>query len=150
MTAFYPHEDPDLERYLTATRPLVAWSPRKTVVYVDIDGTMTDLPMGTWGTERPEVIAKVRRLIEEGHDVIIWSGAGRDYAERWAAAHNLQPLACLAKPDLCVDDSPTIRHPNNMPIVPAERFMEMPIGNVPGKAKPKRKATRTQSPSTKR
>lgn len=77
-------------------------------LYVDIDGTLTDSST-RGGRPIEERVARVRREIERGRDVVLWSATGREYAERFARENGLTPLACLAKPDICVDDCQTVR-----------------------------------------
>ena len=56
-----------------------------------------------WAEPWPEMIAAVRALIDDGHEVIIWSGNTR-YARRWCEKHDIKPQAALGKPDVLVDN----------------------------------------------
>jgi len=47
----------------------------------------------------------------QGHDMVVWSGSGMDYASRWAEKLGLRPCIVLEKrrydtfePDICFDD----------------------------------------------
>lgn len=44
----------------------------------DVDGTLI-----TGAGPRYKVIALMRYFIDEGYDLIVWSGGGIDYAQRW-------------------------------------------------------------------
>lgn len=78
-------------------------------IYIDIDGTLTDLPNQCGGDAIPERLDAVRKLIDQGHLVVIWSAGGDGYAKRFAKRHNLNVHAALGKPHYCVDDTPTVR-----------------------------------------
>lgn len=86
--------------------------PDKTVerpVYVDIDGTLTSTPGRPWGPTVDDRVATVRRLVDEGYTIVLWSGGGRTYARRWAAEHGLAgSVACEGKPAVWVDDNPYV------------------------------------------
>jgi hypothetical protein len=91
-------------------------------LYVDIDGTLTDLPT-KGGNVIDDRITKVKRLIEAGQEVVIWSGGGTSYAKKFAQDHGLNGVVCIGKPDTVVDDNPTIRPSGRMAIrTPTEFF----------------------------
>lgn len=77
-------------------------------VYVDIDGTLTDSP-GQGGIPIESRLERVRQLARSGIEIILWSGGGREYVERFARENNLHGFLMLGKPDFCVDDNPKIR-----------------------------------------
>ena len=79
---------------------------RLPLVYIDIDGTLTESPRKHDGKAKPKALARVRECIASGHKVIIWSGGGRVYAERFCKKHGLHPWMCLGKPQVIVDDRP--------------------------------------------
>lgn len=74
-------------------------------VYVDIDGTLTTTPGRPWGEPIQSRVQAVRRLVHAGHAVVLWSGGGTQYAQRFAAQHGIDAEACLGKPALVVDDN---------------------------------------------
>ena len=76
--------------------------------YIDIDGTLTD-DGKAGGRPKWSRINRVRQMIAEGKDVVIWSGSGTKYAEEFCRHHQIFPLAALGKPDIAVDDNPNIR-----------------------------------------
>jgi len=77
-------------------------------IYVDIDGTLTDNSEPN-GKPLPRRIDKVRLMIREGRQVVVWSANGTDYAREFCRRHGLHPMAVLGKPIFCIDDKPTIR-----------------------------------------
>ena len=78
-------------------------------IFIDIDGTLTDVPNAMWGSVYPERIAHVLALIESGRQVVLWSGGGADYVRAFAGRYGLRGATCIGKPDQMVDDCPTIR-----------------------------------------
>lgn len=86
-------------------------------IFVDIDGTLTADGEVPWGEPRGDRIAELKRLIEIGVDVVIWSGRGKSYAEKFAERYGIYPVLCLAKPDLIIDDNPNIR-PRELIVAP--------------------------------
>jgi len=91
-------------------------------IFCDIDGTLTDNPQKRWGNPRPEMIAKINDLIEKGNKVILWSAGGTCYAKAFAKSHGIKAIACLAKPDIMVDDKKTIRT-RGIPIMSPDEFL---------------------------
>ena len=79
---------------------------RLPLVYIDIDGTLTESPRKHDGEPRPGALARVRECIASGHKVIIWSGGGSAYVRRFCKKYNLHPWMCLGKPQVIVDDRP--------------------------------------------
>ena len=79
--------------------------------YIDIDGTLTDHPGHRDGAPLKERIGRVKKLLADGNDVIIWSAGGsspRNYAIEFCREHGIEATATLAKPTICVDDKPKI------------------------------------------
>lgn len=85
------------------------------IVAFDIDDTLllpavaTELDIDT---PNYEVIAIYKWFQAQGNTMWVWSGGGKDYAERWATKLGLRPDACFdkhfpppdLKPDICFDD----------------------------------------------
>lgn len=92
-------------------------------VYCDIDGTLTDSPERPNGAPRLDVIEHVKEWIAAGHDVILWSARGREYATEQAHRFGIEPLACLGKPGLIVDDKKEIRPRGRANPISPEQFM---------------------------
>ncbi len=101
------------------------------VVFVDIDGTMTDGHDESDGTPRLEVIAKVKRLIRDGYPVYVWSGNALDYAISFCRRHGIQPCAILPKPNIIVDDNTNLLPPSRIARWTPDEFLEadLPPGN---------------------
>jgi len=79
-------------------------------VFCDIDGTLTDKPHSPWGEPNKVRIDILRRLMVDGHDVVLWSANGSDYVEEFAEKYGLFDVkACLGKPDYVIDDKPHLR-----------------------------------------
>lgn len=78
-------------------------------IYVDIDGTLTLDPGRAWGRPHAGRISRLRRLIREGQEVVLWSARGRDYARSFSAHYGIPATFCMSKPDRIIDDVPTIR-----------------------------------------
>ena len=78
-------------------------------IFFDIDGTLTSVPTKMWGPVYPARIAAVQRLIASGREVILWSGGGTAYARAFAEKYDLPAAVCIGKPDMAIDDNPTIR-----------------------------------------
>lgn len=57
-----------------------------------------------------EVIAVLRFFQSQGHEIILWSGSGIDWAKRWGERFGLQPFTAQTKSkdawpvDICFDD----------------------------------------------
>jgi len=80
-------------------------------IYVDIDGTLTDNHAHRAGVPIKERIERVKKLLADGNDVIIWSAGGsnpRNYAIEFCREHGIEATAALAKPQIVVDDKPKI------------------------------------------
>ena len=94
-------------------------------VYIDIDGTLTD--RGTaGGNPLPERIATVRRMLDDGAKIVVWSGTGTEYARRFVKSNGLIGAIALGKPEFLVDDNPTIRPEGKMPVKTPEEFFAAP------------------------
>jgi len=81
---------------------------KNTVIAFDVDGTLItydDKP-------RYSVIATYNYFLSLGCTMVIWSGGGQEYAERWASKLGLYAdhIACkfgthsFGKPDIAFDD----------------------------------------------
>lgn len=93
--------------------------------FIDIDGTMTDSPEEWHGNLRVDVLDKVLRLIQNGHEVVVWSARGADYAKEFVRLGNLDVVAAIGKPDVIVDDKPTIRPEHRLQYLTPEEFVAM-------------------------
>jgi len=75
--------------------------------YIDIDGTLTHKQRRYWWRRTDgvwtEMVAKVKKLIADGHEVVLWSG-GTEYAKRAAREMGVDGVVCLAKPDVLIDN----------------------------------------------
>jgi len=92
-------------------------------IYIDVDGTLTET-QSRWAEPNYPMIDKVKKLIADGHDIIIWSG-GMRYAQRFCKKYGLTPTAALAKPRITVDNQAFIRRRIN--VLTPEKFLEMDI-----------------------
>ena len=69
----------------------------------DIDGTL----QGQFRTVN-WVHNALRRYAEDGHDIIVWSGGGIDYAKRYVETHKLPARVirkCTEDVDIAFDDA---------------------------------------------
>lgn len=80
-------------------------------IYVDIDGTLTRDGEGPNGEPRQDIINVLQSAIAFGHEVVVWSAQGGEYAEGFCREHHIHPTAALGKPDIYVDDRESIRGP---------------------------------------
>lgn len=94
------------------------------VVFVDIDGTMTETKDESGGSPRADVIDKVKRLISDGYPVYVWSGNALDYAIGFCRRHGIRPCGILPKPNLVVDDNPNLLPPSRIVRWTPEEFLE--------------------------
>lgn len=98
------------------------WVDRtKRPVFIDIDGTLTVSTKAN-AEPIPERIKHVRKLIEAGHQVVVWSGRGTEYAQAFVSRNSLFGVVAIGKPELIVDDQPEIRPSEHMPIVTPKKF----------------------------
>lgn len=95
-----------------------------TLIYFDIDGTLTRKPNGQWGEPIQDRIAAVIDAIDRGHEVVVWSGRGTKYAKAFAEKYGILGALCIGKPDIAVDDDPDIRPRTLMRIVSPEEWFE--------------------------
>jgi hydroxymethylpyrimidine pyrophosphatase-like HAD family hydrolase len=72
-----------------------------TIIF-DVDGTLTKRQK-LWAEPDEEMIAHCKRLIAEGHNVIIWTSTRR-YAKAFCEKYDIKPLLAVGKPDLIVDN----------------------------------------------
>lgn len=77
-------------------------------VFIDIDGTLTDKPNGK-GSAIASRIKIVKRIIESGTPVVLWSSGGSAYAKAFADQHGIEAEAAIGKPDYCIDDMKNIK-----------------------------------------
>lgn len=73
----------------------------------DVDGTLIYQVGEREDTPRYEVIQLFKLFEKFGNDMIIWSGSGVGYAERWAQKLGLTAVIMekgVMKPDIAVDD----------------------------------------------
>lgn len=77
-------------------------------IFCDIDGTLTDNGEKPNGKPLLNRIQKIREWSYE-NTVILWSGNGQRYAEKFKKDHNLHKCVAIGKPHLIIDDNPTIR-----------------------------------------
>lgn len=96
--------------------------PRRPI-YVDIDGTLTHWPRKGWGPPRLDVIEAVKKAIKDGHEVVLWSAGGAEYARQTAEKYGIKAIACMCKPGLVVDNDPHIRPPKRMRLIKPEEFV---------------------------
>lgn len=76
-------------------------------IYFDIDGTLIDI----YDQPRDDILAMLKTLAKY-HDIILWSGSGKDYAEMWSRRLFINNIVkeCRAKeklsppPELTFDD----------------------------------------------
>ncbi len=71
--------------------------------FIDIDNTLTT-GRAMWSEPNLEMIAKVEKLIEQGHEVIIWSTGGTGYAREKREACNVILRGIRALEDLWVEE----------------------------------------------
>lgn len=94
-------------------------------IFIDIDGTLTDLPTKKGGNVLNDRIDLIKKLISEGHEVVIWSGGGTEYAKQFALLHGLDKVICIGKPSICVDDNPSIRPEERIKVLTPEYFFNL-------------------------
>mgnify|MGYP001562215635 CR=1 FL=1 len=80
-------------------------------VAFDIDDTIL-VPSVVNGDEPPfsgdnvphyEVIQVLRWFQDQGHEIVLWSGSGVDWAKRWGEKFGLEPFTVAAKGSIPVD-----------------------------------------------
>ena len=91
-------------------------------IFRDIDGTLTDNPDGL-GNVFDDRLAKLQALIRQGHEVVVWSANGKEYARTFCDANGLSPVVALGKPDLVIDDKPTFRKAGLMALLDGGEFV---------------------------
>ena len=92
-------------------------------IYIDIDGTLTHSRRKGWGPPRTDVIETAKRLIESGHQVVLWTAGGAEYASKFGEKHGIKAIAYMCKPGLIVDDNPTIRPRSRMRTLSPDQFV---------------------------
>lgn len=93
-------------------------------IFIDIDGTLTDSPKTQHGKAIAKRLDRVRLLLKEGVSVVIWSGGGTEYAQQFVKEHGLDGALAIGKPEIIVDDCPTIRPKGTMRIFNPDEFFE--------------------------
>lgn len=82
------------------------------VYYIDIDGTLTQEDRKN-APLRPGATTLIRKLLDRGDDVVLWSANGRAYADAFWRKHamfvGIRFPTPMSKPDVIVDDNPNIR-----------------------------------------
>lgn len=94
-------------------------------IYCDIDGTLTDAPAARWGNPNTRLIEALQELIANGRSVVLWSAGGAEYAQAFAERYKIAAIACLGKPQIIIDDIPTLRSPGLIIQTSPEGFLEM-------------------------
>ena len=79
-----------------------------TVVYIDIDGTLTHVDNGVLDGHEAR-IRGVRKLLKKGCEVVLWSGRGAAHCRAFAEKYELEGVDCKTKPHIVVDDNPNLR-----------------------------------------
>jgi len=77
-------------------------------IYCDVDGTLTHKQDGPkpWPVWQENINA-LKKLIDDGHTVIVWSCRGERAAYNFCYDNGIHALA-LSKPDMCFDDEPSL------------------------------------------
>lgn len=94
-------------------------------IFIDIDGTLTDKPHGTWGNVYGERIAHLKSLLERGYEVVLWTGGGTSYAKAFAEKFDLMGAICIGKPGCIVDDNPDIRPQGRIAVLSPDKFLSL-------------------------
>jgi hydroxymethylpyrimidine pyrophosphatase-like HAD family hydrolase len=104
-------------------------------IYVDIDGTITNKQTGRsfFKNEiglREDVIAKVKKYHDEGHEIILWTGNTK-YAQQVAAVllsnYNIKVIAAVGKPDMIIDNEKIrFRRKLKKRVILPEEFLNLP------------------------
>ena len=90
--------------------------------YIDIDGTITDLPGKQGGNPIQARLELIKEMIAAGKQVVIWSGGGTAYVKRFCLANGIVGATMIGKPELVVDDNPDIRPKGRMRVMAPEKF----------------------------
>ena len=117
-------------------------APKKTKslrIFVDVDGTLTSKQCGNSAfrvSPRQDVIDKCKKLIKDGHEIIIWTG-NTNYAKKAAKLYGINAIACVGKPHLIIDNEKRTwaRRLKQRVILP-EDFIKMEISPVLGEEIP--------------
>lgn len=101
------------------------------IFYIDVDGTLTSEQRGRSAFKSPprqDIIDKVKQLIKQGHQVVIWTG-NTNYARRVCELYGIAAVAAVRKPDVIVDNELRrwSRRLKNRVILP-EEFLEKDWG----------------------
>ena len=94
-------------------------------IFIDIDGTLTDLPLKPWGNLIPGRVEHIRRLVAQGYKVVIWSGGGTRYAQEFVKKIGIDDIVtAIGKPEMIVDDDPGMRPKDRMKIISPDEFFK--------------------------
>lgn len=74
------------------------------LIYCDVDGTLTLKPHHPWGPPNEQMIDAIKRRIDSGDQVVIWSARGQRYVETFCAKYGIDAWMMLSKPDIAIDD----------------------------------------------
>jgi len=80
-------------------------STNKLTVAFDVDDTLIIPSVVTGNRDIPnyDTITLIKWFQDNGHDVIIWSGSGVDWAKSWAEKLGLEPVQIAVKGSIPVD-----------------------------------------------
>ena len=106
-------------------------------IYVDIDGTLTVSQHPRWAAPRVDMIEKVKKLIADGHQVVIWSGTSK-YAQACCDKYDIKPDVATGKPNMIVDNQQPFRRARRMPSLTPDEFMEREIPAPEGRRRRRR------------
>lgn len=73
------------------------------IFYFDIDGTLTQ-DQRIRSDADAEMVAAVRALEAQGHEVVLWTGGGTKYGKEMALRLGLSHLPVFGKPEVIVDN----------------------------------------------
>lgn len=91
-------------------------------IFCDIDGTLTDNPKHPNGQPLLKRIEKLKKL-SINNIIVLWSGNGFEYANKFKEKHELSNCIAIGKPYLIIDDNPTIR-PNWGNLIVSPKYLD--------------------------
>ena len=71
--------------------------------FFDIDGTLTMTQRPRWSEPNMDMINMCKKLIDEGNNVVVWSGTRR-YAKSFCKKYGIKPLLAIGKPQVLIDN----------------------------------------------
>lgn len=103
-------------------------------IFVDVDGTLTDRQCAKSAfraNPRHDMIAAVRKLASEGHEIVLWTG-NTEYAKRAAEALGVPAAVCVGKPQMIVDNEVGrwSRRLHDRTISPEEFLAKVAVGAI--------------------